>query len=127
MAVEKKMLCPLMKGPCIEDGAIQNGELVACRFWVRVQGKHPQSGVAIDHHDCALCWAPVLMIENTKVNRETGAAIESFRNEMSVANRNVTVMAASALSAGFNALHSSNTIQEEEGTIPVPKIDNQPE
>ena len=29
---------------------------------------------------------PVLMIENSKVNRETGAAVESFRNEMVKAN-----------------------------------------
>lgn len=86
MAKDAKILCPLMGGICIEDGAIQDGELVACRFWVTVHGKHPQSGETLTSGDCAMAWQPVLMIENSKVNRETGAAIESFRNEMVNAN-----------------------------------------
>jgi hypothetical protein len=76
-----KVLCPLMGGECIEDGAIRDGELVQCRFWVTVQGVHPQTGETINNADCAFCWTPVLLIENSKVNRETGAAIESMRNE----------------------------------------------
>ncbi len=68
--------------PCVEDGSIRNGELVACRFWVTVQGMNPQTGETMNHKDCAMAWMPVLMIENSKVNRETGAAVESFRNEM---------------------------------------------
>ena len=68
--------------PCVEDGSIRNGELVACRFWVTVQGMNPQSGETMNHKDCAMAWMPILMIENSKVNRETGSAVESFRNEM---------------------------------------------
>lgn len=82
MAQEKKILCPMMGGECIEDGAIRNGELVACRFWVHVQGVNPQTGETVNNGDCSMAWLPVLMIENSKVNRETGASIESFRNEM---------------------------------------------
>jgi hypothetical protein len=88
MARDAKIICPLMGGePCVEDGAIRNGELVSCRFWVTVQGIHPQSGAVVNNSDCAMCWTPVLMIENTKINRETGAALESFRNEMVNANQ----------------------------------------
>lgn len=87
MAKDAKIICPLMSGkPCIEDGAIVDGELHACRFWVTVQGKHPQTGEIVNNGDCAMAWMPVLMIENSKVNRETGAAVESFRNEMVKAN-----------------------------------------
>ena len=85
-----KILCPLMQGPCIEDGAVRDGELVKCRFWVAVQGQNPQTGEVVNHHDCAFCWMPVLTIENSKVNRETGAAVESLRNE------NVTIAGALA-------------------------------
>jgi hypothetical protein len=77
-----KIICPMMGGePCVENGAIRNGELVKCRFWVHVQGKNPQTGETISNGDCAIAWTPVLLIENSKVNRETGAAIESMRNE----------------------------------------------
>lgn len=78
---DKKIICPLMGGKCVEDGAIVDGELVACRFWVYVHGKHPQTGADLSSGDCAMSWMPVLLIENSKVNRETGAAIESLRNE----------------------------------------------
>ena len=97
MAKDAKIICPMMGGECVEDGAIRDGELVACRFWVTVQGKHPQTGETISNGDCAMAWMPVLMIENSKVNRESGAAIESFRNEMVKANEvNTQVLLATA-------------------------------
>lgn len=78
----KKIICPMMGGEeCVQDGAIRNGELVACRFWVTVMGKDPQTGETVNNGDCAMAWTPILLIENSKVNRETGAAIESLRNE----------------------------------------------
>lgn len=81
MAKDAKILCPMMQALCVEDGAIINGELVACRFWVTVQGTNPQTGATISNADCSFAWLPVLLIENSKVNRETGAAVESMRNE----------------------------------------------
>ena len=87
MAIEKKIICPLMHGQCIEDGAVVNGEMHACRFWIHIIGKHPQTGADQDHWDCSFAWMPVLMIENSKMQRETGAAVESFRNEMVNANK----------------------------------------
>jgi hypothetical protein len=82
MAKDAKVICPMMGGEeCVEDGAIRNGELVKCRFWVHVQGKNPQTGETVSNGDCAMAWMPVLLIENSKVNRETGAAVESMRNE----------------------------------------------
>ena len=98
MARDAKVICPLMGGEeCVEDGAIRNGELVKCRFWVVVQGKHPQTGETVNNGDCAMAWTPVLMIENSKINRETGAAVESFRNEMVKANEtNTQVLLAAA-------------------------------
>jgi hypothetical protein len=82
MAKDVKIICPMMGGkPCVEDGSIVDGELVACKFWVNVMGKNPQTGETINNGDCAIAWMPVLLIENSKVNRETGAAVESMRNE----------------------------------------------
>jgi hypothetical protein len=86
MAKDAKIICPLMGKQCIEDGTVVEGELHACRFWVFVQGKNPQTGETVNNGDCAFCWTPMLLIENSLVNRQTGAAIESFRNEMVKAN-----------------------------------------
>lgn len=87
---DKKILCPMLGGACIEDGAVRDGELVACRFWVVVHGTHPQTGEALNTGDCAMAWMPVLLIENSKVNRETGAAIESMRNESVTTGQQIT-------------------------------------
>lgn len=80
--------------PCIEDGTsiVEDGKPinVACRFWVYVQGKDPQTNQDISKGDCAMAWQPVLMIENSKVNRETGAAVESLRNESVSTGQHIT-------------------------------------
>ena len=81
MAKNAKTLCPILKQECIEDGAILNGELVACKFWMKVLGTNPQTGETVNEGNCTINWVPMLLIENSKVNRETGAAVESFRNE----------------------------------------------
>ena len=31
---------------------------------------------------CAVKWIPMLLIENSQMQRQTGAAVESFRNEV---------------------------------------------
>lgn len=82
--------------PCVEDGAIVDGELVACRFWVHVQGQNPQTGETVSNGDCAIAWMPVLLIENSKVNRETGAAVESMRNESVTTGQQITAALISA-------------------------------
>lgn len=105
MAKNAKVICPMLGGkPCVEDGSIVDGELVACRFWVNVMGENPQTGETVNNGDCAIAWMPVLLIENSKVNRETGAAVESMRNEsvttgqqmtsalMQVANHNISLL-----------------------------------
>lgn len=68
--------CPLVKDYCWGEG---------CTFWKHIRGTSPQGG-EIDMPDCSINWLPVLLIENSKVGRETGAAVESFRNEVSKAN-----------------------------------------
>ena len=91
MAKDAKIICPLMGGEeCVEDGTIRNGELVKCRFWVVVHGLHPQTGETVNNGDCAMAWTPVLLIENSKVNRETGAAVESMRNESVTTGQQIT-------------------------------------
>lgn len=80
MDVEKprpktNMKCPLWRKPMKEV-------CHQCEWWVHVRGKHPQSEEIIDSWNCAITWLPVLMIENSQQQRQTGAAVESFRNEM---------------------------------------------
>ena len=76
--------------PCVEDGSIIDGELVACRFWVTVMGKNPQTGETTNNGDCAIAWLPVLLIENSKVNREVSAEVGAMRNESVTTGQQLT-------------------------------------
>lgn len=53
---------------------------------MKVRGNNPNTGEEIDDYGCSMAWLPVLMIENSQQQRQTGAAVENFRNEMVKAN-----------------------------------------
>ena len=70
----------------------------ACRKWVQVRGTNPNTGEEINRFDCADAWMPILLVENAQQQRQTGAAIESFRNEVVKSNQDAArVIAATAL------------------------------
>jgi hypothetical protein len=41
-----------------------------------LRGKHPQGEEIIDHWGCAIAWMPVLTVENSQMQRQTGARRE---------------------------------------------------
>lgn len=70
--------CPLIKGSCVE---------LKCLWYTQIRGVNPQTGADVtDEWGCAVAWLPMLLIENAQQQRHTGAAVESFRNEMVKAN-----------------------------------------
>lgn len=71
--MSKGPLCPLIKKTCIES---------QCKFWVHIQGAHPQTGAALDHFDCSVAWLPVLLVEQSRRVIGVSAAVESMRNEV---------------------------------------------
>ena len=80
MKIEPKATCPLNQfQPCKE---------LECGWFMKIAGKHPQSEEMLEEWGCAIAWMPILLIENSQQQRQTGAAVESFRNEMVRANEN---------------------------------------
>ena len=65
--------CPLIQKKCKEH---------KCKFYIQVLGKNPQTGQDVSEWNCAITWLPMLIIEGSQQTRQTGAAIESFRNEV---------------------------------------------
>lgn len=79
MRIEQGTYCPLLKKECIGT---------KCAWFTRVQGYDTNTGKEVDEYQCAIAWMPMLMVENSGQQRQTGAAVESFRNEMVKANEN---------------------------------------
>ncbi len=71
--------CPLIQKKCKEH---------KCKFYTQIMGKNPNTGEDVNHFDCAVTWLPMLLIEGSQQTRQSGAAIESFRNEMVKMNEN---------------------------------------
>lgn len=77
-----KYTCPLGS-----DCEIAKGNTIyRCRWFVKLRGKDPQSDQEIDEFRCAMEWAPLLAVEHSLFQRQTGAAVESFRNGMIIQN-----------------------------------------
>lgn len=78
MKIEPKANCPLNKfTPCKQ---------MECAWFIKIAGANPNTGEQLEEWGCAIAWMPVLMIEVSQQQRQTGAAVESFRNEMVKAN-----------------------------------------
>ena len=69
--------CPLIIKDCIEH---------KCSWYTHVRGMNPNTGEDVDHWSCAVTWMPMLTIENSQQQRQTGSAVESFRNEVVKSN-----------------------------------------
>jgi len=70
--------CPLIKKDCIG---------LKCSWYTQIRGTNPNTGQPVDEWGCAITWMPMLLIENSQQQRSTGAAVESFRNEVVKGNQ----------------------------------------
>ncbi|CAB4135407.1 hypothetical protein UFOVP285_16 [uncultured Caudovirales phage] len=95
--------CPLIKKDCV--GLI-------CAWYTRVQGYDVNSGNQVDSYECAIAWLPMLLIENSGQQKQTGAAVESFRNEMVKANEVNTKLILAASSSGLQQPKLIRSIEE---------------
>ncbi len=74
-------------------------EIVAdcdCPKFIKISGVNPNDGQPIDRFGCIDSFLHMLLIENSQMQRQTGAAVESFRNEMVKANENSLRMLAAS-------------------------------
>ena len=89
MKIEVKTNCPLHNfEPCKQ---------MECAWFTQVRGTNPNTGEDIDEWACAITWLPLLLIENSQMQRQTGAAVESFRNEVVKSNESNKQMLLSSL------------------------------
>lgn len=81
MEIKPGKFCPLVKKDCLG---------IQCNWFTQIRGHNPNTGAEIDEWGCAVAWLPVMLIENAVQQKQTGAAVESFRNEMVKANETST-------------------------------------
>ena len=78
MKLEAKSNCPIHNfEPC---------KKLDCAWFIQIRGTNPNTGEPVDSWGCSVAWMPILMVENSQQQRQTGSAVEAFRNEMVKAN-----------------------------------------
>lgn len=75
-----------------------------CAWFVQMRGQDPNSGKEVDDYACAMAWMPMLLVENALHTRHTGAAVESFRNEMVKANESSQALLKATAEASSNLI-----------------------
>jgi hypothetical protein len=95
MELKQGNFCPLLKKDCIT---------LQCNWFTQIRGTNPNTGKDVDEWSCAISWLPILLIENSNQQRQTGAAIESFRNEMIKSQNEFVALAASSTITKNNLL-----------------------
>ena len=85
MFSKSKADCPFWKGPCKEH---------ACRLYTQVIGANPNTGEQINKFGCAFEFIPMLLIENSQQQRQTGASVDGLRNAVDRSNQIIPVQIA---------------------------------
>lgn len=109
--------CPLIKKDCVEH---------KCAWYMHIAGLDPNTGDQVDHWGCSVSWMPMLLIENSQQQRSTGAAVESFRNEMVNANESNQQML-DAVGNMYLDMCESQGVDVSEYLEPLEGIDNNEE
>ena len=78
MKIKPGNFCPLIKKNCIE---------MKCSWFTQMRGTNPNTGEPVDEWGCAVAWMPFMAVEIAQKSNQTGAAVESFRNEVVKANQ----------------------------------------
>lgn len=91
--MKKGDFCPLIQKKCVEH---------KCAWYTCVRGTNPNTGEEIDDWRCAVSWMPMMTVEIAQKSNQTGAAVESFRNEVVEANHQNQQLYAHALQQGIN-------------------------
>jgi hypothetical protein len=83
-----------------------------CSWWTHLRGKHPQGEEILDQWGCAIAWMPMLMVENSQMQRQTGASVDKVASVMYQAAVDSTALRAEAVSEVIRQL--SNGGQQAE-------------
>lgn len=95
----------------VKDNCPLNGfepcKQLECAWFVQMRGADPNSGKEVDEYACGIAWLPMLLVENAMQSRQSGSAIESFRNEMVKANDSSQKLlkAATQATSGINLIN----------------------
>lgn len=58
----------------------ENGHINRCAWFVKLEGKNPQTGKDIDEWKCAMAWQPILAVEQSAQMRGVACSVQEAGN-----------------------------------------------
>lgn len=103
MLPDKEVRCHLtgFKKSCRK--LVETGQ---CKRWMAIRGMNPNTGEPMDEHRCIDDWIPLLLIENSQMQRQTGASVDKVATEIAVRARQaqITRQVEDAIEADFEEI-----------------------
>jgi hypothetical protein len=99
------MKCPLWRKPMKQV-------CHTCEWWQHLRGKHPQGEEILDQWGCAIAWMPMLMVENSQMQRQTGASVDKVATVMHQAAVDATALRAEAIGDIIRKLSNGGPLHE---------------
>jgi hypothetical protein len=53
-----------------------------CPRWLQIMGHNPNTGEPLNRWNCIDDWGPLLLIENSQMQHQTGAAVDKVATEL---------------------------------------------
>lgn len=108
-----------------------------CPWWTKVSGTNPNSKSAlapevVDRWDCAIAWAPMLAVGNSRETFAVAAQVQEMRNEaaqnnaqqasnMEKLNQNLITMHTQASKIALAQIRNSQQIADQIAPVAEPK------
>jgi len=105
--IKQGNFCPLIKKDCVG---------LKCAWYTQIRGTNPNTGEPVDEWGCAVTWMPFMAVEIAQKSNQTGAAVESFRNEVVRANQSNQQLYIQALNQQILPVNINpiNTLESED-------------
>jgi hypothetical protein len=114
MKIKPGNYCPLIKKDCIG---------LKCSWFTQMRGTNPNTGEPVDEWGCAVTWMPIMAVEIAQKSNQTGAAVESFRNEVVKSNQENQQLYINSLQQGI--VNSQVSILENKINTLPPENNNE--
>jgi len=114
MKIKPGNYCPLIKKDCIG---------LKCSWFTQMRGTNPNTGEPVDEWGCAVTWMPIMAVEIAQKSNQTGAAVESFRNEVVKSNQENQQLYINSLQQGI--VNSQVSILENKINTLPPEDNNE--
>jgi hypothetical protein len=120
-----KKTCPMNGKFCVagirsDFEPDEMGQKIACRLWLPLVGKDPQSEATYNQHDCSLVWQTVVTLEASQMQRHTTASTDKVANALGEFSTHLNRLTNGLVELSYQTQRALEFKQNEPTTLEIP-------